>query len=164
MHSPLLNFFQNLFKISKLEYVNSPFFLTPSINYWGIIFQGKIAGRNFGGSYPGCSCSGRNYSGKNVRGQTYRGNSLEGLSWELIVQGCNCPWEKLFSGNYPEGKSPEGNFLGRNFIGGSYPLVSCQGEISRCNFPGENSGGQLPWGNFMRSNCLGGSCPGGNIP
>ena len=44
------SFLDYLFKISKLECVNNPFFRTPSINYSGVIFQGKIP---FGFKSPG---------------------------------------------------------------------------------------------------------------
>ena len=78
--------------------------------------------------------------------------------------GGNCRGWKLFRGYYPEGKNPEGNFLGENLIGGSCPGgVVVQREISRANFPGEKSRVQLPWRNFMGSNCARGSCPGGNV-
>ena len=101
-----LIFFRNLFKISKLECVNSPFFRTPSINYSGVIFQGKIP---FGVKSPGVNCP-------------------EGSFMGVTCPWGNCPWGKLFRGNYPEGKSPKDSFLGGNFIGGSCPVSSCPGR------------------------------------
>ena len=103
--APCLFFFRNLFKISKLECVNSPLFRTPSINYSGVIFQGKIS---FGVKSPGVNCP-------------------EGSFMGVTCPWGNCPWGKLFRGNYPEGKSLKGNFPGGNFIGGSCPVSSCPG-------------------------------------
>ena len=105
--APCLIFFRNLFKISKLECVNSPFFRTPSINYSGVIFQGKIPlslvprGISWrgGGQLSRVSFSERNCSGKNVWGQKSRGK----LPWSEFHggPGGNCPEGKLFRGNYP---------------------------------------------------------------
>ena len=98
-----LIFFRNLFKISKLEFVNSHFFRTPSINYSGVIFQGKFS---FGVKSPGVNCPRGKFMG-------------------VTCPGGNCPWGKLFRSNYPESKSPKGNLLEGTFIGESCPEGSC---------------------------------------
>ena len=86
--APCLIFFRNLFKISRLEC--SPFSRTPSVNYSGVIIQGKISlspvlggilgaviqvvvvqrgiihGKMFGVKSPGGNCPGGSFMGSLV--------------------------------------------------------------------------------------------------
>ena len=77
--APCLIFFRNLFKISKLECVNSPFFRTPSINYSVVIFQDKIP---LGVKSPGVNCPGGIFMGITCPG----GNCQENYSGVIIHQ------------------------------------------------------------------------------
>ena len=84
--------------------------------------------------------------------------ALKGASWGSIDQGV------IFQeGNYSGVIIQRVIFLGRTLLGEVVQGVVVQGEISRSNFPVENSGVQLPWRNFMGSSCPRGSCPGGNV-
>ena len=83
----------------------------PSINYSGVIFQGKISCRV---KSPGVNCPGGGFMGVNC-------------------SGSNCPWGKLFRGNYPEGKSLKGNFLGGNIQG-----EKSEGQLPWRDFMGGN--------------------------
>ena len=156
MHSPCLIFFRNLFKISKLECVNTPFFWTPSTNYPGVIFQGKISllivlGGILGQLSRVVIVQGWIIQGK-MLGVKRPGGNCPGWSF----MGVTWPGGKLFRGNHSEGKSPEGNFLGENFIGVVVLGVVVQGD----NFPrekvvrgsialGECHGGQMSRGKYL---------------
>ena len=87
--APVLNYFRNLFKISKLECVNSAFF--PNTTYK--LFRGNCPGQK-----SVVICSGRNF--------------VEGGCPGLVVQG------ELFREKCPGGKSREVNFMGANCPGG----------------------------------------------
>ena len=97
MHSPSLNFFRNLFRISKLECLNSAFFRTPSINNSGVIVHGKSPWALFLEEFHGVVFQGGNYSGKNVRGL----KSKEQL-----------PWGDFMRSNFLGSNSPEENYSG----------------------------------------------------
>ena len=96
--TPYLIFFRNLFKISKLECVNSPFFRTPSINYSRVIFQGKIPlslvprGISWGrGGEGGGSCQGLVVQGGIIQEKMFRVKSPGGNCPRGGVMGVNCP-------------------------------------------------------------------------
>ena len=86
--APCLIFFRNLFKISRLEC--SPFFRTPSVNYSGVIIQGKISlspvlGRILGAVIQVVLFREELFmekcSGSKVQGEI----APEGVSWESLV-------------------------------------------------------------------------------
>ena len=107
-----------------------------SINYSGVIFQGKISlppvprRISWGRGERRGSCQGLNIQGGIILGKMFGVKSPGGNCPGGSFMGVSCPGGKLFRGNpesNPEGKSPEGNFLGENFIGGSCPRGSCPG-------------------------------------
>ena len=100
--APCLIFFRNLFKISKLECVNSPFFRTPSINYSEVIFQGKIP------------------LSLVLRGIS-QGEGGSGSCQGLVVQR-GIIQEKMFRVKSPGGNCPRGSFMGVNCPGCNWQL------------------------------------------
>ena len=63
------------------------------------------------GQLSRASYSGRIYSRKKLRVKRAWGNCPGGSFMGVSSPGGNCLGGKLFRGNYPEGKSPESNFL-----------------------------------------------------
>ena len=109
MHSPLLNFFQNLFKISKLECVKS--FFSHGIYK---LFRGNVPGQK-----SVVTCSGRNFKGD----QLSRG-SCSGRNYSGISRGISCPGVVvqggIIQGKRSRSKSPGGNV-------GNFMVVTVQG-------------------------------------
>ena len=146
-----------LFKISKLEWVNSASFFfvwATSINYSGVIVQEKkstvtCSGRNLIGGgggggvgrvgrsavvLSGASCSGGSYSGKNFLWIKLKGVIfLWGISWRQLFRG------KLFSSNYPRVKSTGYSYPGEKFLGAIAPGLLPRVELFRGISPGDKS-------------------------
>ena len=103
--APCLVFFGNLFKISKLECVNSPFFRMPSISYSGVIFQGKISLSlvprriSWGeGAGRGASCQGLNVQGGIILGKMLGGQKCRGKWTWREFHGCQLSRRETIQG------------------------------------------------------------------
>ena len=139
------------------------FFRTPSINYSGVIVQGRnplplVSGGISWGVVVWASSSRPNYSGKNVLEAKVQqaialvkflgDNSPGGNNSGVIVRGAEVRGVVVLGGSH------------RGQLSGE--LLS-SGALFRGNFPRGESGVNFTRGNFMGGTRLGGGCPERNV-